>query len=140
MPAVGATVAAVLLAIVVLPVVRLLIWPPRPDPFPPQPRPVVPPTAVVAHGVCDGFLRSRVDVSWIPTPSVANGYEVYRSTSPAGKFEFVARVPGRDATSFRDIALGMGKTYYYEVRSVAGQRISPVTEAASAHTPLLCLG
>jgi eukaryotic-like serine/threonine-protein kinase len=140
MPAVGATLAVVLLAIVVLPVVRLLIWPPRPDPLPTQPRPVVPPTAVVAQGVCDGFFRSRVDVSWIPTPSVANGYEVYRSTSSAGKFEFVARVPGRDATSFRDIALGMGKTYYYEVRSVAGQRVSPVTDTASAHTPLLCLG
>jgi serine/threonine-protein kinase len=138
--AVGATVVAVVLAIVVLPTVRLLIWPPRPDPLPYQPRPVVPPTGVVARGVCDGFLRSRVDVSWIATPSVVNGYEVYRSTSPTGTFEFVARVPGRDATSFHDVSLGMGKTYYYEVRSVAGKRVSPVTDAASADTPLLCLG
>jgi eukaryotic-like serine/threonine-protein kinase len=137
---VAATFVAGLLAIGVLPAAGLLIWPPRPDPLPRLPRPIVPPTGVVAQGICDGFLSSGVSVSWEPTASVANGYELYRSTSPNGAYEFVARVPGRDATSFRDAALGMGQTYYYVLRSVAGRRLSPLTEAASARTPLLCLG
>lgn len=138
--AVASAIAAVLFAIGVVPAARLLIWPPPPDPLPRQPRPVVPPTAVLAHGACDGFVRSRVEVSWEPPASVANGYEVYRSTSATGRLELVARVPGREATSFRDVGLGMGTTYYYAVRSIAGRRVSPVTEPVSARTPLLCLG
>ncbi len=139
---IAATIAAVLLAVVVLPVVRLSIWPPGPDPLPRLSRPLVPPSGVVAQGACNGFLNSRVDVSWTPTTSsVATGYEVYRSMSPTEGFELVARVPGRDGMSFHDTALGLGEgeTYYYVVRSVADGRLSPVTDAASARTPLLCL-
>jgi serine/threonine protein kinase len=133
-------VVTALLATLVLPTARLLIWPPQPEPLPHRPRPVVPPTDVVAEGVCDGFMRSRADISWVPSSSAATGYDVFRSTSSIGRFEFLARVQGRDAASFHDVALGMGKTYYYVVRSVAGRRLSPLTDTTSAHTPLLCLG
>jgi serine/threonine-protein kinase len=136
---VTAGVAAALLAILVLPAVRVLLWP-NGTAVADRPRTVVPPSGVIAQGSCDGFLKSRVDVSWKPASSVADGYEVYRSTSPTAGFEFVARVRGREATSFHDIGLGMGERYYYVLRSVAGRRLSPVTDATSAETPFLCLG
>jgi hypothetical protein len=136
--AVGAVAALALLMTTVLPVARALMR--QPPDGRDEPRAVLPPTAVVAAGVCDGFLKSRVDVSWTATTSDANGYEVYRSTSPTEGFEFVARVPGRETTSFRDLARGFGETYYYVVRSVAGGRLSAATETASAETPSFCLG
>jgi fibronectin type 3 domain-containing protein len=81
-----------------------------------------------------------VDVSWVPTVSRTSGYEVYRSTSPTGGFEFIARIAGRRTTSFRDVGLGFGDTYYYVLRSVARGRLSPASETASAETPSFCFG
>jgi serine/threonine-protein kinase len=138
--AVGAVVAAVLGAFVAIPTGRLLIWPPAGDPLPQRPRPLVAPSGVVAQGVCDGFLRSRVDLSWMPTTSAAAGYDVYRSASASEGYEWVAHVDGREAMTFRDVDLGMGQTYFYVLRSVAGSRLSSLTEPASADTPALCLG
>jgi serine/threonine-protein kinase len=129
-----AIVAVALLATILVPTGRALLNAGRHEPHP-----VLPPTGVVAHGVCDGFLSSRVDLSWTPARSTT-GYEVYRSTSPTRGFTFVARVSGRDAGSFRDVDLGMGSTYFYVLRSVAGHRLSPVSRAARAETPTFCLG
>jgi serine/threonine protein kinase len=138
-PAAVAAAIAVLLSFIVLPTARLLVAPPAELSPSSAPRPLFAPTGVVAEGVCNGFLRSRVDVAWVPA-AFADGYEVYRSTSPTGGFAFVARVSGGDETSYHDVDLGMGQTYYYVVKSVSGPRLSAATDSIAAETPLFCLG
>jgi serine/threonine-protein kinase len=133
--------AFVALSFLVVPVVRAVMWPSDADPLPPASRPLQPPTGVEAAGVCDGFLSARVEVTWTPASSAAvDGYEVYRSDASDGRYTLVASVPGRGANALADPARGLDTTYYYTVRAVDGKRLGPLTEPASAHTPLLCLG
>jgi serine/threonine-protein kinase len=135
---VAAIAGLALVTIAALPIARALMLQAHETPH--TPPPLLAPTGIVAQGACDGFLKSRVDVSWVPTVSRTSGYEVYRSTSPTGGFEFIARIAGRRTTSFRDVGLGFGDTYYYVLRSVARGRLSPASETASAETPSFCFG
>ena len=61
-----------------------------------------------------------VSLSWSPSPSVVTGYRVYRSLQSAAFYTLITAtlVPG---TSFEDLAIEKGKTYYYVVTAVDAQ-------------------
>jgi hypothetical protein len=96
-------------------------------------------TALSAKGGCDGFLKGRVTLSWLPSSSTfADGYVIYRRTSVNGPLKKLELLPGRSTTSFVDHGLNTSSTYYYVVRATAGSQISHATALARAETPLIC--
>jgi eukaryotic-like serine/threonine-protein kinase len=97
------------------------------------------PTALAATGGCDGFFKGKVTLSWLASSSrFADGYVVYRGTSPDGPLQKVELLPGRTMTSYVDGGLNTSTTYYYAVRATAGSRISHSVARARAETPLIC--
>lgn len=58
-----------------------------------------------------------VNVEWTKDAD-ADGYEVYRSTSPKGGFSKIATVRG---DHYWDVLLLNGKTYYYKVKAYQGK-------------------
>ena len=58
-----------------------------------------------------------VNVEWTKDAE-ADGYEVYRSTSPKGGFSKIATVRG---DHYWDVLLLNGKTYYYKVKAYRGK-------------------
>jgi hypothetical protein len=109
---------------------------------PPKPHPLVlhPPSGVSANGACDGFLRFRVAVSWVPTGSpLADGYAIYRDDGKGGALRLVGRVPGRFAGGFVDHDLGSSTTYRFAVRSTYGTKVGPASPSVIGVTPLLCM-
>ncbi len=102
-------------------------------------RPLRPPTGLTADGRCSGFLQAEVLIRWTPTESrFADGYEVYRATVSGGSYRRVAFVPGHGTTAYLDEDLGLGRTYFYVVKSTTGHRDGPPSEQANAGTPLGC--
>ena len=59
------------------------------------------------------LVNNKIKVSWIKV-SGAQGYQVYRATSKAGKYSKIATVKG---TAVTNTSAAEGKTYYYKVRS-----------------------
>jgi hypothetical protein len=97
------------------------------------------PTALAAKGGCDGFLKGKVTMSWLASSSkFADGYVVYRATSPDGRLQKLELLVGRMTTSFVDRGLNTSTTLYYVVRATAGSRISHAAVRAKAETPLIC--
>jgi serine/threonine-protein kinase len=102
--------------------------------------PLLAPTGIRTEAVCDGFLSTVVTVRWKATTShLAEGYEVFRSTSASGPFRSVAFVIGRAATRYVDSEVGSGDTYYYVLKSSGGGKTSAYSTLARADTPALCL-
>jgi serine/threonine-protein kinase len=108
----------------------------RPQP----PEPLYEPESVEARGECDGFFAYRVDLSWRPSASAdADGYEIFRGTSPGGPFELVAVVDGRGTVTHADRGLGSSTSYHYVVRTVRGRHQGPQSAEATAQTPFFCV-
>ena len=61
-----------------------------------------------------------VTLSWNASASLVVGYRVYRSTQSGAFFTLLTSTPV-PATSFVDIAVESGKTYYYVVTAVDAQ-------------------
>ncbi|MGG0176549.1 Ig-like domain-containing protein [Gottfriedia acidiceleris] len=56
----------------------------------------------------------------------ASGYQIYRSTSPNGTFSLVGTNTSGSLTSFKNVKLTKGKTYYFKVvvyRTVNGKKV-----------------
>ena len=105
-----------------------------------RPRPLNPPTALEARGACDGFFKSKVTVTWVPTSSsIVDGYAIYRSTSADGPFRKVELLDDRTTTAWVDAGLDTGTRYFYAIRSTAGVRSSAYSGLAETHTPSFCL-
>jgi len=98
---------------------------------------LVAPTGVTGSVQADG---TTVRVSWTATASTAaTGYKVYRASSAAGPYTWLADVSGRTTTSYDDTSVPDG-TWYYVVRSTLSTWSSPnstdsgpVTVAALDH-------
>jgi fibronectin type 3 domain-containing protein len=106
----------------------------------PHAQPLLPPSRLIVSASCDGFLTSRVSLSWHTTATRrADGYAVYRGQSPDGPFRKVELLAGRDSTSFVDTHLGDATRYYYAVRATSGSHLSPYSSGASVRTPSFCL-
>jgi serine/threonine-protein kinase len=97
------------------------------------------PSMLSAKAECGGFLKGKVTLRWLPSPSrFTDGYVIYRSASAAGPFKKVELLTGRLTTSFVDGNLSGSTTFYYLVRATAGSRISQTPARARAQTPFLC--
>jgi hypothetical protein len=98
------------------------------------------PADLTAAGACEGFLDSRIRLSWSATPSpFADGYEIYRSEISGGPYQRVGFVTSRVSTSFIDHDTSLGETYFYVVRSTSGKRSGPPSGQAQARAPLACV-
>lgn len=61
-----------------------------------------------------------VALSWNPSTSVVAGYRVYRSLQSGSFYTLITATPV-PGTSFEDLAIEKGKTYYYVVTAVDAQ-------------------
>jgi hypothetical protein len=99
-----------------------------------------PPTLLQAKGQCDGFIRYRATLSWVPTDSPrADGYTIYRDDGAGGPLRLVGRVPGRFADGFVERELGASTSYRYTVRATFASKVGTASPAVTAATPLLCM-
>ena len=76
---------------------------------------------------------TQIVVSWTPGHSglPVLFYQIYRGSTPAS----LAQVASRPTTSYTDVSLTPGTTYYYAVEEVdTGGNISPMSATASATT------
>lgn len=97
------------------------------------------PSLLSAKAECGGFLKGKVTLRWLPSPSrFADGYVIYRSASSQGPFKKVELLPGRLSTTFVDRGLDGSTTFYYMVRATSGSRMSSAAARARAETPLFC--
>ena len=104
------------------------------------PPPLHPPSALRAGAACDGFIKARVELRWLPSSSpLTDGYVVYRADSRTSPFKKIELLPGRLNASFVDRSLNTSATYRYLVRSTAGARQSAGAATALAETPFLCI-
>lgn len=101
---------------------------------------VVPPASVSATFDCGTLgLGKGILVEWGAVSS-ADGYEVARSTTSGGPYEGLGSVDG-STTSYLDDTVENATTYYYVVRTIAGDWTSEDSAEASETTPssTLCL-
>lgn len=59
----------------------------------------------------------QINLSWTDNSTNENGFEIWRSTSPASNFAVVGSA-GANAVTFSDSTLNPGTTYYYRVRAI----------------------
>jgi hypothetical protein len=113
-----------------------------PTRHPPKPHPLIlhPPTGLAAKGECDGFLRFRATLNWVPTDSPrADGYAIYRADAVGEPYRLVGRVPGRFADGFVERELGASTSYRYLVRATFASKVGTPSPAVTATTPLICM-
>ena len=73
-------------------------------------------TGISTPSITASSTKSKeATLRWIATTSGVK-YMIYRSTTANGKYELVA-ITKTDATSFTDVGLTSGKTYYYKTRA-----------------------
>src|SRR5436190_14833678 len=75
-------------------------------------------------GVTGLALSGTVQVAWQPV-SGANGYTVYRGTSPTTISTLLTPSAGITSTTYSDTSAVDGTTYYYAVRTIVGGVASP---------------
>jgi hypothetical protein len=92
-------------------------------------------TAAPGHSgsatVAVGVAKYTVTLTWVHSPSVVVGYNIYRSNQPGGVHTRLNALlqPG---PSYDDVTVLNGRTYYYVVRAVGGtgQESAASNEAA----------
>jgi fibronectin type 3 domain-containing protein len=97
--------------------------------------PVPPPAAPTGVTATPG--HTQITLSWTASPGAAT-YSVYRGTSPNGEGA-TAIATGVTATSFTDIGLTDGTTYYYKVTAVGTGGESGPSGEVSATSQFLIL-
>jgi serine/threonine protein kinase len=136
----AALVVVAVAAVVAVPFLTAGDTPKRPAPKPSPPPALIPPIGLVAKASCDGFLKAKVELSWLTgRGSSADGYAIYRSEAKTGPWEKIELLPGGATTRFVDEHLNTGATYFYVVRSTAGSRMSEDSTLAQSETPGFCL-
>ncbi|MGH2727903.1 MAG: hypothetical protein ACRDKS_13105 [Actinomycetota bacterium] len=97
-----------------------------------------PPTGLAATASCQGLFTAKIVLSWT-SASLADGYDVYRSTTNGGPYSNIAHVTGGSTTTYTNTNLNTGTTYYYVLRSTRNSWTSVNSSQAQATTPVLCL-
>jgi eukaryotic-like serine/threonine-protein kinase len=98
------------------------------------------PFGLRAAAGCDGLFKTKVRVSWFPSPAeFADGYAVYRSEALRGPFQKIELLPGRRTAAYTDHKLNTSATYFYALRATSGSRIGPLSSVVQVSTPGFCL-
>jgi hypothetical protein len=79
-------------------------------------------------------LPHQVTLGWIPSPSLIDGYIVYRSVQVGGPYSRITSAPVA-LTSFIDANVSGGQTYYYVVTAVASTVESVFSNETTATVP-----
>lgn len=97
---------------------------------------VDPPT--LDNATADSLL-CEITLGWTPpgTGATPDGYDIYRSTSSGGSYDFIDHVG--TVTSFTDSGLAGDTTYYYVLQSTRDAWRSVDSNERSATTALLCV-
>lgn len=69
--------------------------------------------------------EEKIKISWKKADS-AQGYHIYRATSKKGEYVRIAKIKGKNVTTFTNLNLKGGKKYYYRVRGyhmVKGKKV-----------------
>ncbi len=97
-----------------------------------------PPAGLTATASCNGLLSAKITLSWT-VASLADGYDVYRSTTNGGPYSLVTHVTGGSTATYTNTGLSTNTTYYYVLQSTRNSWTSANSAQAQATTPLLCL-
>ncbi len=73
-------------------------------------------------------VANKIRLFWNDDSLEETGYEVYRSNTESGFYTFLALLP-EDAISYLDNSVTSGSDYYYKIRAVAYDKVSPYTAA-----------
>ncbi|MGH9524538.1 MAG: choice-of-anchor D domain-containing protein [Terriglobales bacterium] len=79
-------------------------------------------------------VQHSVTLNWMASPSVVDGYYIYRGTQSGGPYTRLNASP-TPATTFQDATVSSGTTYYYAVTAVAGSLESTQTAQIAAAVP-----
>lgn len=74
-----------------------------------------------------------VRLFWDDESALEKGYEVYRSTEVSGFYQFMGLLE-EDAVSFEDTTAISNMEYFYKLRAVSNDKVSPYTTAVSVLT------
>ncbi len=87
------------------------------------------PASLTAAAMSD----SRIDLAWSDNSAFENGFVIERKTGPSGSWAEVGST-GENVSSFSDIGLESGTSYYYRVRAYNATGNSGYTNEAGATT------
>lgn len=93
-----------------------------------------------ADFVATALDQQSIDLTWTDNAKLESGYEIFRSTSVDGPYDYVADVSS-DATSYHDnnggVGLDSGQEYWYQVVTIYGNCYScfGYSNYAAATTP-----
>jgi hypothetical protein len=114
-----------------------VIPPVFPPVSPPDTPPVTPPDPVRPTAVTNLSVKApasnRVVLTWQPTSSNTQGYQILRSSN--GKKWVTVGTAGAGTNSFTDASVGANKVYYYSVRAYNTWGVSPSSPAVHVRTP-----
>jgi hypothetical protein len=77
--------------------------------------------------------NSQINLSWTDSNNGVHGYVIERSLNPSSGFVTIADVD-RKATSYNNVGLNSGTTYYYRINAYKQNDSSPYSNIASATT------
>ena len=69
----------------------------------------------VINSIKSTNTKGQIKISWRGDTS-SEGFVIYRSTSKDGTYKKIKTITDNDTTSYTDMGLKSGKTYYYKVR------------------------
>jgi cellulose 1,4-beta-cellobiosidase len=97
---------------------------------------LVAPTGLTAvNGACVNNTSWHVNLSWTATTStIADGYEIFRSTTTGGPYTSLGTVNGRTTTTFVDTTPTFLTTYFYVVQAKRNLWRSPNSTQATVTT------
>ena len=79
-------------------------------------------------------MQHEASLNWNPSPSLVDGYMVYRSSQPGGPYVRINSLPVV-ITSFTDTDVSGGQTYFYVVTALAGTVESAYSNETTAVIP-----
>ena len=78
---------------------------------------------------------SQVNLSWVDNATNETGFKIERKTGASGTYAQIATV-GANVTSYSDLSLNAGATYFYRLRAANATADSAYSNEASATTPV----
>ena len=80
------------------------------------------------------LVPHQVTLNWLASPSRTEGYFVYRSSQPGGPYSRITAAPVVE-TSYVDLNVSAGQTYFYVVTAVGSGVESAYSNEREADVP-----